>query len=68
MRQLRTLRKLILGETWILPLGIAALALAVALVVRPLSGDDWSHAGGFVLLAGVAVVLAASVARSGGRR
>lgn len=65
MRQLRTARKLILGETWLLPAGIAAVALVVAFVVRPLGGGAWHHAGGFVLLAGVLVVLAASVARSG---
>ncbi len=54
---MRTLRKLILGETWTLPLGIAAVVLVVALVVRPLMGDAWESAGGFVLLAGVCGVL-----------
>jgi len=61
---LRTLRKLVLGETWILPLGVAAVVAAAALVVRPLADGAWEHAGGFVLLAGVLAVLFASVARS----
>jgi hypothetical protein len=51
------LRKLILGETWILPLGITAVVLVVALVIKPLMGDAWETAGGFVLLAGVCGVL-----------
>jgi hypothetical protein len=48
----RTLRKLVLGETWSLPAGIAA-ALVVSAAVRWLSGDDgwWRAAGGWVLLA-----------------
>ena len=57
---MRALRKLILGETWILPLGITAVVLVVALVVKPLMGDAWESAGGFVLLAGVCGVLVLS--------
>jgi len=53
----KTLRKLILGETWILPLGITAVVLVTALVVKPLMGDAWEQAGGFVLLAGACAVL-----------
>ena len=64
MRVLREVRKLVLGETWLLPLGVAAVVLASALVVRPLLGDAWEHAGGFVLLAGIVVVLVVSVAAS----
>lgn len=65
----RTLKKLILGETWTLPIGIATVVLAAALVVRPLLDDGtWRHAGGFVLLAGVGGVLLLSVATSAGRR
>jgi hypothetical protein len=64
----RTLKKLIFGETWILPLGIATVVLVAALVVRPLMGHDaWRHAGGFVLLTGIATVLALSVATSARR-
>jgi hypothetical protein len=68
MSLLRTLRKLILGETWVLPLGIATVVLLAALVARPLMDDAWRHAGGFLLLAGVAAVLTLSVSLSAGRR
>lgn len=49
---MRALRKLILGETWTLPAGVA-VALAVAGVLRAVSGPHgwWHGAGGFVLLA-----------------
>jgi uncharacterized membrane protein len=57
---MRALKKLILGETWVLPLALIAVVLVVALVVKPLMGDAWSDAGGFVLLAGVCGVLALS--------
>ena len=63
MSTLRTLRKLVLGETWLLPVGVAAVLLTAALVVRPLLDGAWEHAGGFVLLAGVLAVLSASLAR-----
>jgi hypothetical protein len=62
MSLLRTLRKLIFGETWFLPAGVAA-AVAAALVVRHLAGDEWRDIGGFVLLAGVIVALTLSVRR-----
>ena len=54
---MKALRKLILGETWILPLGITAVVLVTALVLKPLMGDAWEQAGGFVLLAGACGVL-----------
>jgi hypothetical protein len=60
---MKALRKLILGETWILPLGITAVVLVTALVLKPLMGDAWAHAGGFVLLAGMIGVLTVSVRR-----
>jgi hypothetical protein len=68
---LRRVKKLLLGETWVLPLGTAAVVLASALVARPLLGAAWDRAGGFVLLAGVALVLTVSVSltsRPGRRR
>lgn len=53
---MKTLRKLVLGETWVLPVGVAC-ALAIAGAVRLLSDPDgwWRSMGGwllFVLLAG----------------
>jgi hypothetical protein len=63
-----TLRKLILGETWALPIGVA-LAVGVAAVLRAAAGDHgwWRDAGGFVLLGLVLVALLAAVGRPGRR-
>ena len=63
---LRALRKLVLGETWALPVGIAA-AVAIAAVLRVAAGPHgwWHHAGGWVLFALLAVALAGSLARTG---
>jgi hypothetical protein len=63
MSTLRQLRKLVLGETWSLPLGVA-LALGAAGLLRALDGVHgwWHHAGGFVLLGLVALALTASLA------
>lgn len=66
MTVLRTLRLLVLGETWTLPLGVAALLLA-GVVLRALDKELWREVGGGVLLAGVVVVLVGTVA-SGTRR
>ena len=63
MSTLRTLKKLLLGETWLLPLGIAAV-VAAGVLVRPLAAHAWEHLGGFMLLTGVLAVLLASVART----
>jgi hypothetical protein len=63
---LRTLKKLLLGETWLLPGGLVA-TVGVALLVRAALGDTWSDVGGFVLLAGVSLVLVCSVKVSGRR-
>jgi hypothetical protein len=59
---LRELRKLVLGETWLLPLGVAAL-VGCALVLRAAAPDLWEDAGGFLLLAGVVTLLALAVGR-----
>jgi hypothetical protein len=47
---LGTLRKLVLGETWRMPAGVA-IAVAIAAVLRVASGPDgwWRDAGGAVL-------------------
>lgn len=61
-------RKLILGETWSLPAGVA-LTLAGGLGLEALDPGWWHHLGGFGILAGAAGALGASL-RSvrGGRR
>jgi hypothetical protein len=62
---LRALKKVVLGDTWVLPIGVAVVLLVAGLVVRPLLPDaTWSAIGGFVLLGGVVAVLAVSVRRS----
>ncbi|MBA2514808.1 MAG: hypothetical protein H0V26_10855 [Solirubrobacterales bacterium] len=63
MNTLRTLKKLVLGETWLLPVGVAMILLLAALVIRPLASGTWDHLGGFAILAGAGVVLVLSVAR-----
>jgi hypothetical protein len=65
----KALRKLVLGETWTLPLGVLA-TLALALTLHELAGETawWRHAGGFVLLACVLAVLTASLAPAFRRR
>ena len=66
---MKALRKLVLGETWTLPLGVFA-TLALALVLDAVAGDSawWRHAGGFLLLACVVVALAVSLAPAWRRR
>jgi hypothetical protein len=61
---IRTLRKLVLGETWTLPIGVAVAVGACALV-RVLAGAHgwWRDGGGFVLLALVVLALLAAVGR-----
>ena len=63
MTALRTTKKLLLGETWLLPLGVAAVVFTLGLLVRPLADGEWKHAGGFLLLASVLCVLVGSIAR-----
>jgi len=66
---MKALRKLVLGETWVLPLGVF-FTLALALVLDAVAGDSswWRHAGGFLLLACVLVALAVSLAPAWRRR
>jgi len=61
---IRTLRKLVLGETWTLPIGVA-VAVGCAGVLRALAGDAtwWRDGGGFVLLALVLLALLVAVGR-----
>jgi hypothetical protein len=62
MSTLRTLKKLLFGETWLLPLGVAPVVAVTGLLLD--GGAASAKLGGFVLLAGVLVVLLLSVARS----
>jgi len=64
---MRALRKLVLGETVALPVGVA-LVLVVGLVLREVGGDWWEDDGGFVLLALVVAVLLAALAPALSRR
>jgi hypothetical protein len=63
MTTLRTLKKLLLGETWILPAGLC-IAIGTTLVARHVLDSHWQHLGGFALLAAVAIVAVVSVGRS----
>jgi hypothetical protein len=58
----RALRKLVLGETWALPVGVA-LAVGAAAVVRAASDGAhwWRDAGGAILALLVLAALAYSV-------
>ena len=47
---MKALRKLVFGETWILPVGIAVLLLGCELVLKPLLGGNWADAGGAIIL------------------
>jgi hypothetical protein len=64
---MRALRKLVLGETVALPVGVA-IVLVVGLVLREVGGDWWEDDGGFVLLALVVAVLLAALAPALRRR
>ncbi len=59
---LRSLRELVLGETWTLPIGVA-LVLGAGAVLDEVAPDFFEDAGGFVLLGGVIAVLLVTVRR-----
>jgi hypothetical protein len=60
MTTLRTLKKLLFGETLLMPLGIAA-TLAAGELVRRVAPHLWSRAGGLLMLGAVLALLAAAV-------
>ena len=64
MAVLRSLRSLILGETWTIPIGVAAAVLIATLLRSAISDQLWDELGGFALAAMVALTLVASIARS----
>jgi hypothetical protein len=61
----RALRRLVLGETWTLPVGVG-LAVTAAGTLRLLSGDAawWRDAGGAILATFVLAALAVAVRSS----
>ncbi|MDQ6750905.1 MAG: hypothetical protein M3Z33_09155 [Actinomycetota bacterium] len=65
MSLLRTARKLVLGETWALPVGIA-LAVGAGALLREASGGAhwWRVAGGAVLVVLLLAALALSLRSS----
>jgi hypothetical protein len=65
MTTLRQLRKLILGETWSLPIGVA-VALVAAGILKAIDGHEhwWHRGGGFLLLVFVAMALTASLGKA----
>jgi hypothetical protein len=65
MRPLLTsLRRLIFGETWTIPLGVGA-ALALAVLIRAaLPETAWQTVGGFCLAASIVAALAYSLRRA----
>jgi hypothetical protein len=65
MTALKTLRKLVLGETWAMP-GAVALAVGAAAVLRGVAGPDgwWADAGGWLMLVMLATGFAVAVRRS----
>ena len=69
MSTLAQLRKLILGETWSLPIGVLA-SVGIAALIREIAGPDgwWRHAGGYVLFGLVAATLTISLAGALRRR
>jgi hypothetical protein len=67
MSVLRSLRALVFGETWIIPLGVGAtLALSVALRSE-LSERAWHHAGGFIVAGLATATLLLSLRRGDSR-
>ena len=61
---MKTLRKLVLGETWALPVGICA-AVGAAAVVRLVAGAGgwWHEAGGWLLLGLLVAAFAGALTR-----
>ena len=54
---LRSLRSLLLGETWTIPVGVGASLLIAAALRSALPDHVWHQGGGFVLAALVAATL-----------
>jgi hypothetical protein len=63
MTLLRTLRKLVLGETWLVPLAVAALVAGAALL-RHASPSAWHDLGPVILPVAAVAILVAAVVRT----
>jgi hypothetical protein len=63
MSVLIQIRKLVLGETWIVPLGVAT-AIGAAAALKELAPAAWEEAGGPLLVAAAGLVLLLAVRRS----
>jgi hypothetical protein len=63
MTTLRALKKLILGETWIVPLGLLAILVAGALI-HHVASHAWTELGGLALVPGVLSIFCLSVLRT----
>ena len=58
---LRSLRSLLLGETWTIPIGVGVSVLIAAALHSVLPAHVWHEGGGFMLAALVATTLAVSL-------
>jgi hypothetical protein len=58
---LSSVRHLILGETWTIPLGVGATLLLAVLMRALLSEGAWTTGGGFALAALIIATLARSL-------
>jgi ABC-type phosphate/phosphonate transport system permease subunit len=67
MALLRSLRSLILGETWTIPLGVAVAVLIAALLRSAFADAVWDEIGGFLFAGMIAITLVASISRSSRR-
>jgi purine-cytosine permease-like protein len=67
MALLRSLRSLILGETWTIPLGVAVAVLTAALLRSTFADAVWDEIGGFLLAGMIAITLVASISLSSRR-
>lgn len=62
---LSSLRRLVLGETWTIPLGVAAAVALAELIRTSLPETIWETAGGFCLALFVLGALAYSLRQRG---
>jgi hypothetical protein len=58
---LRSLRSLLLGETWTIPIGVGVSLLIAAALHSVLPAHVWHEGGGFMLAALVATTLAVAL-------